>query len=291
MSLVFVFMATKMEGAAAKRLMLHKTRVRATETITKGRIGENDVVLVITGMGPQNAKTAARRILQQRVQALSPDCLEGPAPDVALVSGLAGSLVPSTGGADIVVYQNCLSDQDSDRSISCPAQLVESVTRTLASNSLQSRKVTGVSSAGIVQHDEERRRLADTGASVVDMESFEIAECCASAGVPVAVLRAISDGPGARMPDLNRALGSNGRFDRWALASVLAASPLATVRLFRASRRAIAALEQALEAVLSSTSLSTNYTKTNAGRSGAQNRDDLKIVAGIPADVPAQQQL
>jgi hypothetical protein len=73
--------------------------------------------------------------------------------------------------------------------------------------------------------------------------------------MPVAVIRAVSDSPGSSMPNLNRALNQAGEFDGWALAGVLAASPVATARLFRATRRAIVALERALDAILSKTSV------------------------------------
>jgi len=87
------------------------------------------------------------------------------------------------------------------------------------------------------------------------MESFEIAAFSMAAGLPVAVVRSVSDSPGSRMPDLNRALAPTGDFNNWRLATVLAVNPFATFRLFRASRLAIAALGQALDAIFSGTPL------------------------------------
>jgi nucleoside phosphorylase len=251
MSLVFVFTATRMEGRRVERLMRAKVQPSNSKAGTRGVIGDNQVLLVNTGMGPYNAQAVARRVL--RPPGISPkESLDTPPiPDAAIITGLAGSLVPWIDESDIVIYQNCLSATRKEDSVCCSPEIVEVMTRSLELQGLKSKSVVGISSPQIAQSDRDRQRLAETGAAVVDMESFEVAGCLAAAGVPVAVIRAVSDSPGSHMPDLNRALNPAGEFNRWALAVALASSPLATARLFKASRRAIAALDLALLAVLS----------------------------------------
>jgi len=257
-----------MESRIVERMMRAKTHPPDAKNATIGEIGGNHVLLVSTGMGPHLARTAAVRFLpapDPRASALR----DTPVPDAVIIAGLAGSLTPSIGEGDIVIYENCLSATKKQDSISCSAKLVESVTRLLRDHGLESKAVTGISSPRIARLDQDREALAVSGADVVDMESFEIAAHSVAAGVPVTVIRAISDSPGSSMPDLNRALDSAGGFNRWALASVLASRPLATVRLFRASRRAIAVLERALSAMLSSQFLGAGPDRMPVGHTGA----------------------
>jgi len=256
-----------MESRIVERMMRAKTYPPGTTRTTVGEIGDNQVVLVNTGMGPHNARAAAVRLLA------GPDShanafRDTPVADAVIVTGLAGSLASGIAEGDIVIYRNCLSTTEKQDSITCSANIIESVTRSLKEHGLKSKAATGISSPRIAQLDRDREALAVSGAQVVDMESFEIAACSAAAGVPVAVVRAVSDSAGSSMPDLNRALNSAGGFDRWALALVLAARPLATLRLFKASRRAMAALERALSAILSGQFAGIGPATMQAGRTG-----------------------
>jgi len=251
MSLVFIFAATTMESGIIERLMRAKTHPPEAKNTTIGRVGENRVVLVKTGMGPLNAKAAAQRALglagSRQLAALG----SFPNPDAVLITGLAGSLVAWIEKGDIVIYQNCLSTTGSHQSIKCSPGIVESMTRSLETLGLKSKIASGISSPRIAQHDRDREWLAEAGGAVVDMESFEIAECSEAVGVPVAVVRAVSDSRDSHMPDLNSALNGSGEFNRWRLASALISRPFAASGLFRSSRRALSALERALAAILS----------------------------------------
>ena len=250
MSVVFVFAATKMESGIIARMMRGKSHPPNQKAIIIGEIGPNQILLVNTGMGPRNARKAARLVYQCSTTLSNGVRGTLPVPDAAIITGLAGSLVRWIGEGEIVIYQDCLSATKGAGPLVCSSRMMESMTRSLRSKGLECKTVTAISSDRIAQADEDRERLAETGAAVVDMESYEVVACSAAAGIPVAVIRAVSDSPGCRMPDLNRALTAAGEFNRWALASLLAADPLATLRLFKGSKRAIGALEQALEAFL-----------------------------------------
>jgi nucleoside phosphorylase len=288
MSLILVFTANSLEGAIVKRLMHNKTHTDGSKRKVSGRIGDNHIVLVTTGMGPRNAEAAASQVLRSAER--SPKMFRdvAPAPDAALITGLAGSLVPWIAEGDLVIYENCLSDTDDQTSITCSPALVESMNRSLGSRGFLSKRVTAISSPRIAQRDQDRERLARSGAAVVDMESFQVATCSAAAGVPVAVIRAISDSPGARMPDLNRALTPDGYFDRWMLVGSLVSSPLATARLFRASRRGLAALEQALETVLSSASILAGPAHVEAPRDPNQSPESFGVLTGQHSKAPTR---
>ena len=250
MSRLLVFTATKMEGRVVQRMMDAKTYSPQAGGTTIGKIGNNEIAVVSTGMGPLNAAAAARDLLKGRVERHGHSNGEF-SPDAVIITGLAGSLAPVIAEADIVLYEKCLSESRNRESIHLSPEMIESIAQSLEIRGLNSRKAIGITSSRIARLDQDRQSLAQAGAAVVDMESFEIAACAVNAGIPVAVMRVISDSPGSRLPDLNRALTDRGEFDRWVLAAVLAASPIATARLFKASRRAIAALERAIFPVLS----------------------------------------
>jgi nucleoside phosphorylase len=278
-----------MEGRIIERMMRDKSHPPGQKAATVGHIGHNKVVLLTTGMGPRNAKIVASQVLRS-TEPFSEGLRDMPqAPNAVLITGLAGSLVPWIGEGDIVIYENCLSEMDKQTCtpcspIPCSPDLIESMTSSLGSRGLRSKIVTGITSPRIAQKDQDRARLAGNGAAVVDMESFQMAACSAAARVPVAVIRAISDSPGSRMPDLNRALTPRGDFDRWTLAGLLVGSPFATARLFKASRRAIAALEQALGTVLSS--FPENFAQAEAHRDAHQGPEALGVLTAQASNMP-----
>jgi adenosylhomocysteine nucleosidase len=107
----------------------------------------------------------------------------------------------------------------------------------------------------VVTTSEEKRRLGEeTGALAVDMESAAVARCAAEASVPMAALRAMTDGADEPLPlDFNRCLDSNGQFHLGRLILLLACRPLAVgglIRLGRHSTRAGQALASFLAGAL-----------------------------------------
>ena len=66
----------------------------------------------------------------------------------------------------------------------------------------------------IVADEGEKRRLAAAyGAGLVDMEAAAIARLAQMRGIPFYCIKGVSDGPGARLPDFNRFIGADGRFE------------------------------------------------------------------------------
>ena len=92
--------------------------------------------------------------------------------------------------------------------------------------------------------------MAESGAAVVDMESYSILEAAAGAGIPVAVLRVVSDSIDRVLPNLNRALNDAGGLDGRRALRVALGSPVRTLRLMAANKRAMQGLTKALEIVL-----------------------------------------
>jgi hypothetical protein len=82
------------------------------------------------------------------------------------------------------------------------------------------------------------------------METYPIVTVAASIGVPVVVLRVVSDSIDRELPDLNRALNDAGGLDGRKALKVALGSPLRTLKLLAGNKRAMQRLAPALEVAL-----------------------------------------
>ena len=139
------------------------------------RRGAPGARIIRTGMGRRRARAAAGRIGHA-------------SGNVVAVTGFAGALSPELEPGDVVVATEV---RGADDPVECAAtELVASMLRRAGL-----RVHTGpIVSVPRVAFGELRRRLADTGALAVDMESAWLARGCA--GRPWAVVRTIVDTPG-----------------------------------------------------------------------------------------------
>ena len=248
MSLIYVFAAMKTESQAVERLIGLKPDSASRAPVKAGQCGSNELVLFTTGMGPRRARARA-------AAAFGPGIAQtGPADrsDAAIVIGLCGGLSPSLGEGTIVSYTKCLSTENSQSPLSCSPSLVDQQVALLTSKGLPCERVVGITSPRVGTPLGEKSSLAKSGASVVDMESYEIIAAATQAGVPTTVLRIVADSVDQEMPDFNRALKPDGDFDGWKALKVALGSPVLTAKLIAANRRAIRKLTPALEVLLAS---------------------------------------
>jgi 4-hydroxy-3-methylbut-2-enyl diphosphate reductase len=163
-------------------LVLAPLRLEAMALGPSGKVGPADLVVERTGMGLARAGASARRL----------SAVPGP-PAAVVVAGLGGALAPGLVPGDVVVADRLLDDQGREvaRLASAPLLVGE-----LVRDGLRAR--TGaVLSTGHLVSGSQRAALAALGADVVDMESTALAG--ADWGAPLAVLRAVSDSPGAEL--------------------------------------------------------------------------------------------
>jgi nucleoside phosphorylase len=222
MSRICVFAASDMEAQSIRKIA-----------------GPNELVLVISGMGPGNAKTKAEA-------ALSP----GGKPDVVVVVGLCGGLTPSLAEGTIVAYTECLSSQPGKAPLRSSKAVTDTMMTALMAAKIPCDWVVGITSARIATTRDERLSLAKSGAAVVDMETYPIVRVAADVGVPVVVLRVVSDSIDRELPDLNRALNDAGSLDGRKALKVALGSPVRTLKLLAANKRAMQRLAPALEVAL-----------------------------------------
>ena len=239
MSLVYMFAASRMEGRPVERLIALQPAV-------------NRATLMITGMGPRNAEARARSVLGVDAANDLTAGITSKGPDAVMVIGLCGALSASLGEAAIVAYTEVLSTQAGRPPLQCARDLRERIANLLALNQVPCELRVGITSSRIAVNREEKLKLAQRGASVVDMESYEILSAAAEAGVPTAVVRVVSDSLNTQIPDFNHAFTAAGQFDTGKAARIAFRHPLQTSALLLANRQAMKRLGEALEIVLQS---------------------------------------
>jgi len=159
-----------------------------------------------------------------------------------ILAGLAGALAPALAPGHAGVVTSVI-DTDGSR-----------YTPTLAADAAPVLGAVAVADA-IVADDPARAELArETGAALVDLESGAFARCAERAGWIWAVVRGISDGPGAPLP--GQAAGwtdARGRTRTGRVVLDLAAAPSLLpdlLRLRRTSRAGLTAVAEVLRGVL-----------------------------------------
>jgi adenosylhomocysteine nucleosidase len=165
---------------------------------------EKDVQVEHIGVGPAAAAQSIDRILS------------ADRPRLIICAGFAGGLDPELAVADLVVAEN-LTTPD-----------VLAGVRSRAGTAPHCRFGGVVSRAETVETVEAKSMLhQETGALAVDMESETVAAACRAAGVPLLVVRTISDAADAPLPvpfshwfDLRQQ-----RPRQWALVKYLLAHP------------------------------------------------------------------
>ena len=205
-----------------------------------GRVGPTTLVVRRLGMGAAKAAASARRYAGESANAVA-------------VAGLGGALGPGLAPGDLVVADRLVDPEGKEVARLSSAPLLAGELRR---HGLTARTGTVVSTDHIVTGGE-RCQLASTGALAVDMESTAVARAVGDAA-PFAVLRAISDTPGAELFSPAGAAGalkalrslraSRAALARWAAAAGPREVLLAEPRSFCAGvQRAIETVERALE--------------------------------------------
>jgi len=253
MPLVYVFAASKMEAQPVPVLAPKND----TASLGSGALiiehGDDRFAVIITGMGTRNAEAEADAAtgLATRGASGGPPLKEKA--DAVLVIGLCGGLTESLREQRIVAYTECLSSGPNKAPpLQCSPVLTGGIVRRLQDEGITVDRVAGITSPRIATTKADRLALAKSGAAVVDMESYPIVSAGARAGIPVVVLRVVSDSLDTEMPDFNRALNALGALDGRKALWIALGSPLQTLRLLGSNKRAIERLKPAVKLILES---------------------------------------
>ncbi len=238
-----------MEAAPVLRLAPSNGPGQRERGVVSLSVGRNHLDLRITGMGPQLAHSTAAQVLRPWT-GRSEVALAAEKPDAVLVVGLCGGLKESLPGSRLVLYTGCLSTANGQAALECSPSITHRLRELLNAQGMACDAVVGITSARIAVTAEDRLGLAQAGADVVDMESYEILAAANRAGLPTAVLRVVGDTAAQDLPDFNQALDAQGAIDGRKALRIALCSPLRTLRLLRANRRAITRLGKALASLL-----------------------------------------
>lgn len=209
----------------------------------KANIGPNEVTVLLTGMGKENAIKAISSIpLDQH--------------HVCISSGLAGALDPTLRPGETVaaLIADTLQQDSNVTSDGTLLHLAASIGATTVHASLTSETIIATAL--------EKESLRQTG-NIVEMESAHILAAAQQSGVPAIVLRAISDAADEDLPvDFARLLDSHGHLTFRGLLTEVGIHPYRIAPLIQfghRSRAAAKSLADFLDRYIST--ISRDYTQ------------------------------
>lgn len=160
--------------------MADEARILSGETVDPQReiLIRGDALLRLSGMGPEKARSASRRLIDQGVAALAS-------------WGIAGGLDPALTAGCLIIPRNVIA---ADSSI----YHTDTAWRERLSGRIAARFPVNDGSLAecdsiIAERPEKLRIRARTGAAGIDMESAAIAREAVDAGIPFLAVRAVAD--------------------------------------------------------------------------------------------------
>lgn len=186
---VGIFTATRWEQQAVSQAILVEERARVGGVpCVIGRRGACRVSVFRTGMGPVKASAASR------------EAFSGHPLDLAVSSGFACALTPSSQVGDLLVGTDvspCRMEGyavELDASLPCSVELQATAQASARRIGLVVQAGRFVSVAQVLWRAEEKGRIAaDTGAMGLDMESAAVGAIAGGRQVPFLVARTVSD--------------------------------------------------------------------------------------------------
>jgi hypothetical protein len=160
----------------------------------------------------------------------------------ALVMGLCGSLKPSHGVGDVVLYDQVRWLTQPDRLMpGGDRHFIEQIRSCLPE---RAAGVTALTSDRVIYSAQEKQALAQTyAADVVDMEGAAILQVLSHTDTAVAMVRVVSDDCHHDLPNLDAAISPEGALLPKPMAIAMLRQPLPALRLIRGSLKGLNVLE------------------------------------------------
>ncbi|MCL2508695.1 MAG: 5'-methylthioadenosine/S-adenosylhomocysteine nucleosidase [Oscillospiraceae bacterium] len=180
MKKIAVLVAMSMEESyLVKRIEEQKPETVAGAKFLHGRIGEAEVILHRCGWGMRNADRGARALIGHAK------------PDALILYGVSGGLVPDVRVADTVAAVSSFPAFGKVRKAeNTDARLTGIALRVIP----EARKAPIATSIGIILRKKRKAKIvAESGAVCIDMESYAVAKAANEMGVPLLVIRSLSD--------------------------------------------------------------------------------------------------
>lgn len=239
---VLVTFAVEAEFAPWRKLRKLESILADGTEVFQAQVGRATVDLVVTGMGMENARCAAEKVMSRQHT-------------ICIAAGFAGSLKPGYDVGDILAAR-AVQEIGQSKTLECSRNLYQA-----AAENQAIRAGLFLTVPEVISSMEEKQRLAPF-ADAADMESFAILSVAQKRGVPAVAIRVISDRFDEDMPaDIGTTVDEKGRVKVRAVVKYVAYHPLqipALIRLGRNSRTAAEALSHFLEAFLKELSMRTH---------------------------------
>jgi adenosylhomocysteine nucleosidase len=201
------------------------------QMLEQARIGDAEVAVLLTGIGPKIAGASVMGALMARMG------IGGDRPyDICISTGLAGSLRPEFAAGDILAARAVVAEYDNGARP--PRAVFAHPTCIGIAEHCGARLVARFrTSSHLILTAREKERLSSM-ADAVEMESFEILTESLAWGVPGIAVRAVGDTAAEDMPiDFNIALTSEGTISKPRIALALLNRPAALLALLRFARQ------------------------------------------------------
>ena len=186
----FVFALRQEAVGILDRLKVAKTTRGDGWTFYTGKIEDMSIVVVLSGVGQKNAEAATKKLI---------DVFE---PKSICSAGYTGGLSARLKQFNICVPEQVIRESDNqvlDLSHSVPQK-----------NLPVSGKLTLITVNDVVETPEQKRTLNErSGAELVDMETFAVADVCRECNIPLFAFRVVLDTADDQIPkDIAKILGS-----------------------------------------------------------------------------------
>ena len=191
---------------------------------TRGRIGNNEVVLYRCGVGSGSRAAAI-------------EALEAFGPDFALNAGTAGGLSEGLRKGAVIACPSVVSDFAQGELRPDPSLLQAALGAGAARGACLTVRLP------LVTPEEKREAARGTGCAICEMEAWHVASAAGAVGVPFLTLKAVSESVKDRLPDLRRLMDGAGAAKPAEVALYLAARPDEAARAARFVRSASAVMK------------------------------------------------
>jgi adenosylhomocysteine nucleosidase len=198
---IAIFGAVKEEIVGIKQVMNISDRVRLDKTDAwPGKWGQQNIVLVRTGVGKQRAEESTLQIIE-RFQ-----------PKVLISIGYAGAVQPELNVGDLVIADSILEESiEGDRKYYSDPYWLDRAQSIQCADGVKT-VVGGLLTVNTVIHDPASKRELGKRHHVqaVEMETSAIARVAEEKGLPLLSIRVISDRVDQELLDSSSFLGSDG---------------------------------------------------------------------------------
>ncbi len=164
-------------------------------------------------------------------------------PKGLILMGLGGSLSKKYSVGDVILYKKCgLMDDSQENKGQCNQFLTKRLFQQLGNSTFIGK---GITSDRVICSAQEKLLLGKKyQADVVDMEGYALLNWSQKLGMPVAMIRVISDNCEQDLPNLTKAFREDGSLQPFMLARQMLKKPSNSIHLIQSSLKSLQVLKE-----------------------------------------------